>query len=229
MKLSPRLSMIAALIKQDAVLADIGTDHAYLPIALVESGKISRAIAGDVVTGPYQAAQKAVLAAGCEAKISVRLGNGLAVLQPGEADSVVIAGMGGGTIVEILSAAPEVTAKLQQLVLQPMIAANQVRKWLAENNWRIVDEELVEDAGRIYELIVAEVGEMQSSEEILWEIGPVLWEKRHPLLRRQIEAYIAQTKALLSQLEKSTAPASREKHSFNIKRLQELEAKLECL
>ncbi len=229
MKLSARLAMLADCVPQDAVLADIGTDHAYLPVSLVESGRIGRAIAGDVVSGPYQAAQKAVAAAGYEAEISVRLGNGLAVLRPGEADTVVIAGMGGATIVEILAAEPEITAELKRLILQPMIAAGQVRRWLRDNCWRIVEEELVEDSGRIYEVIVAEQGMSEKEEEILEEIGPLLWRKRHPLLRRQLEAYISQTQMVIAQLAQSTTLASREKYAEYEKRLQELEAKLECL
>ena len=229
MKLSARLALLADCVPQDAVLADIGTDHAYLPIALVESGRIKRAIAGDVVRGPYQAAKKAVAAAGCEKEISVRLGNGLAVLKPGEAEVVVIAGMGGATIVEILTDLPEITAELKRLILQPMIAAGQVRRWLRENGWRIISEELVEDSGRIYEVIVAEKGESEGEEEILEEIGPLLWRKRHPLLRRQLEGYIGQTQAVIAQLAQSTTQASLEKYAEYKKRLQELEAKLECL
>ncbi|MGZ4031269.1 MAG: tRNA (adenine(22)-N(1))-methyltransferase, partial [Tumebacillaceae bacterium] len=96
--ISNRLARIASFVPQDMKMADIGSDHAYLPLYLAQSGKIVSAIAGEVNDGPFRGAERNVRAHGMKDKISVRKGNGLAVLEPGEVDVITIAGMGGGTI-----------------------------------------------------------------------------------------------------------------------------------
>lgn len=120
MNLGSRLQGIANYVLPNKVFADIGTDHAYLPIYLIKNGIVKKAIAGDYNQGPYEAAQKAVLNYNLAGKIEVRLGNGLTVLAEGEADIVAIAGMGGTTIVEILSAKLNLAQQVQRLILQPM-------------------------------------------------------------------------------------------------------------
>lgn len=229
MKLGPRLAALASCVPQDAVVADIGTDHAYLPIALVTAGQVRAAIAGDVVPGPFQAAQRAVAAAGCEQQVSVRLGNGLAVLEAGEADTIVIAGMGGPTIIEILTAEPAVVAQTKRLVLQPMIAAGAVRRWLVAEGWRLVDERLIEDSGRVYEVIVAEPGTAMPQEDVLYEIGPLNWERRDPLLGRLLADQIRQLRGVIRQMEMSPTAMRDEKYAVCRARLQALEAKQACL
>ncbi len=107
MKLSKRLATIAALVPPGGRLADIGTDHAYLPVYLVTEGIVPSAVAGEVNEGPFRAAGEALARVGLADRISLRFGDGLAVLAPGEADTAVIAGMGGQTIVDILAARPE--------------------------------------------------------------------------------------------------------------------------
>lgn len=156
MHLSQRLLVIANFIPRGSTIADIGTDHAYLPIYLVTEGVCPKGIGVDVHQGPFEAAMRAVQEAGLADKIAVRLGDGLAVVQPGEADVVVIAGMGGGTIRGILEAGPQVVAGLKRLILQPMVDSAHLREWLICNGWPIADEELVEEEGRLYEIIVAE-------------------------------------------------------------------------
>ncbi len=156
MHLSQRLLVIANFVPRGSTIADIGTDHAYLPIYLVTEGVCPKGIGVDVHQGPFEAAMRAVQEAGLADKIAVRLGDGLAVVQPGEADVVVIAGMGGGTIRGILEAGPQVVAGLKRLILQPMVDSAHLREWLICNGWPIADEELVEEEGRLYEIIVAE-------------------------------------------------------------------------
>ncbi|WP_346355794.1 class I SAM-dependent methyltransferase [Azotosporobacter soli] len=229
MKLGDRLATLASCVPQGAVVADIGTDHAYLPIALVLAGRITKAVAGDVVKGPYQAALAAVEAAGYTKEISVRLGNGLDVLTPGEVDTAVIAGMGGATIVEILSAAPEIVGQMKRLILQPMVAGEAVRRWLAKAGWHLLEEHLVEDNGRIYEIIVAQPGIWSPIEDVLYEVGPLLWQQRHPLLRRQLEQMIRQLTAVTRQMEESDKAVREEKYAICSKRLQALKEKLTCL
>ena len=123
MNIGARLEAIAALVPQNCVVADIGTDHAYLPVWLMQKGLIKAAIAADIAEGPCRAAQTNIGMYGLKDKIEVRRGSGLTVLKPGEADGAVIAGMGGSTIVQILEESPDVAKTLKFLIVQPMAGA----------------------------------------------------------------------------------------------------------
>lgn len=230
MKLGERLQTIAAMVPVGVdSIADIGTDHAYLPIYLLKNNIITRAIAGDIHQGPYLSAKNAVISAQLEQVISVRLGNGLEVVNPGEAEVVVIAGMGGQNIIDILQAGPEVTATVKRLIVQPMIAAAAVRLWFQDNGWQIVGEQLVREDGRLYQIIAAEPGEKQSFEPILSEIGPLLWQSRHPLLRVHIEELIAHLRSVLASMASSANAIQSDKYKEFADKLKELEAKYACL
>jgi tRNA (adenine22-N1)-methyltransferase len=229
LKLVGRLAALAACVPRGARLADIGTDHAYLPIELVQENIIISAIAGDIHIGPYKAAKEHVEALRLKDKISVRLGNGLAVLYPGEVDIAVIAGMGGQTILEILKHNPEVVTSLKRLVLQPMVAAAAVRRWLNENGWCLVEEQLVQEDGRLYEIIVAEQGVSPACESVMYHIGPKLWNEKSSLLTLHIDQLIAQTKRVLAEMAVSSdAQKSLKYHEYK-ERLKQLEAKRQCL
>lgn len=229
MKLGERLKSIADMVPVGVTMADIGTDHAYLPIYLVTHQVVTRAIAGDIHYGPYLSAKNAVDATRLEASISVRQGNGLEVVGPGEADIVVIAGMGGANIIDILGARPEITLTVKRLILQPMIAAALVREWLYNNSWCIVDEKLVEEDGRLYQIIAAEQGASQQIEPILYEIGPLIWQTRQPLLRQHIEELIHHLHDVLSSMAGSAEAVNSEKYKDYSRKLKELEDKLACL
>ena len=154
MNIGARLEAIAALVPQNCVVADIGTDHAYLPVLLMQKGLIKAAIAADIAEGPCRAAQTNIGMYGLKDKIEVRRGSGLTVLKPGEADGAVIAGMGGSTIVQILEECPEVAKTLKFLIVQPMAGAPGLRMWACENGWRIADEALAEEPQHLYEIIM---------------------------------------------------------------------------
>ena len=190
MQLDARLAAIAAFVPHGTVLADIGGDHAYLAATLVMEGIAPRAVVGDLSAGACEAARRTVGAQRLTREIDVRQGDGLSVLAPGEAESIVIAGMGGALITEILSGAPDVLARVQTLVLQPMNGAAKLRRWLCENGWNIVDETLARANGRLYEIIRAERGACEMPDEVLLSIGAKLFEKRDPLLREHIDAQI---------------------------------------
>ncbi|HHV63540.1 MAG TPA: SAM-dependent methyltransferase, partial [Peptococcaceae bacterium] len=149
-KLGPRLHTIASYVPPGARLADIGTDHAYLPVYLVQKGIIAKAIGVDIHQGPYTAACQTVKDYGLDNKIEVRLGNGLAPLEPGEVDTLTIAGMGGVTILEILNSNPLVTQEVSALILQPQGAEHRVRRELLAEGWKMQEECLVEEDERIY-------------------------------------------------------------------------------
>lgn len=182
LELTERLAAIAGFIPPGTVIADIGTDHARLPVYVVERGICPAAVATDLNEKPYRSALQAVQNRGLAGKISVRRGDGMRPLQPGEAEVVVVAGMGGNTIRQILAGAPEVLARVRRLILQPMVDGGDLRRWLAENGWRLVDETLVEEGGHLYVIDVAEPGREMVTDPVLLEIGPRLLEKGHPLL-----------------------------------------------
>ena len=119
MELSKRLKAVADMVGTGSVLADIGTDHAYIPIWLVSRGSVPRAVAMDVNEGPLKRAQENILQNGLEEKIETRLSDGFKALAPGEADTAVIAGMGGGLTVRILKNGMEVVRSLKECILQP--------------------------------------------------------------------------------------------------------------
>lgn len=157
--LGPRLAVVASYVPEGARLGDIGTDHAYLPVTLCEQGKISSAVAIDVHQGPYESALSAVQSRGLQDKIAVRLGDGLSPLGTGEVDTLVLAGMGGNTMMEILSARPEIVADASDLIVQPQGAEGKVRRSLLAQDWLLRDEVLVEEESRIYVVMVYAKGQ----------------------------------------------------------------------
>ncbi|MFA4885384.1 MAG: class I SAM-dependent methyltransferase, partial [Desulfotomaculaceae bacterium] len=177
MGLAKRLAAIASYVPVGSVAADIGTDHAYLPVFLVEEGICARVIATDIKQGPFASALRRIEEAKLTGKIDLRLGNGLDVLKPGEIDVLVLSGIGGNTIREILAVAPHITKTVSRLVLQPMADPGDLRTWLAANGWKISDERLVEDGGKIYIVIMAIPGQEETKDPFLLELGPRLLEK----------------------------------------------------
>lgn len=155
-RLPERLKAIAKPVIPGQVVVDVGTDHAYLPIFLVQQQISPRVIGVEVNPGPLRSAVLQVESAGLAPWIDIRAGNGLQAVQPGEAQIAVIAGMGGKTICEILEASPVVTATLNRLILQPIGAIMRVRAWLRQNLWQIVEEELLLEDGHFYLILVAE-------------------------------------------------------------------------
>ncbi|MDK2889193.1 MAG: tRNA (adenine22-N1)-methyltransferase [Thermoanaerobacter sp.] len=225
MRLTRRLAAIAAYVPPGVVVADIGTDHALLPIYLVAKGICPKAVATELNAGPYRSARTAVHLQGLDGKIDVRQGDGLRPLLPGEAQVIVLAGLGGNTIREILAAAPEVLAASRRLILQPMADAGDLRLWLAENGWRLVDETLVEDDGRLYVVMVAEPGPERVTDPFILEIGPRLVEKKHPLLPVYIHKLISECQHILKSLARSNSPRTENKSreiAARLVRLQEV-------
>src|SRR5690606_28861210 len=144
-KLSKRLETVASFVPTGAIVADIGSDHAYLPCYLVHKGIAARAVAGEVVKGPYESAVKQVRTEGLTDKITVRMADGLAAVEEAdEITAVTIAGMGGPLIVSILEKHPEALKTVTRLILQPNIHAKAIREWAMANGWAIQDEVILE-------------------------------------------------------------------------------------
>ena len=224
MNIGDRLEAIGKLVPHGYVLADIGTDHAYLPVWLLEQGKIDSAIAGDIAEGPCLAAKNTVSMHGMKGKVEVRLGSGLKVLQAGEADCIAIAGMGASTMIEILEADMPLAVEAKRLVLQPMAGAASLRKWLIQNGWHIVAEDLVADGRHLYEIMAVERGESEAFSDAVLEIGPSLIEAKHLLLAKQFARQINNYKKLLANMGKSEQARASEKYIAWEKLVQELEA-----
>ena len=150
MRLRPRLTMTAELVPSDLVVADIGSDHAYLPVHLVRQGIAPRAIAADIETGPLQNAARAVGQAGLQDKIELRQSDGFSRFAAHEAQCWVLAGMGGTLMVRLLDAAPWLQQPGTVIVAQPMRRAHELRAWLVAHGFAIEQERLCRDAGRLY-------------------------------------------------------------------------------
>ena len=161
MELSPRLRMVADLVPKGARLADVGTDHAYLPAALVLEGAIPGAIAADLRQGPLNRARATVQNCNLTGKVFFRLCDGLSGIRPDEVDAVAIAGMGGETIAAILADAPWVKERNVPLVLQPMSSMSDLRGWLYENGYRIHEERLAKEGDTLYTALSVQTGEME--------------------------------------------------------------------
>ncbi|MGJ7437853.1 tRNA (adenine(22)-N(1))-methyltransferase [Streptococcus equinus] len=181
--LSKRLAAVAEFVPQGARLLDVGSDHAYLPIALMEEGKIDFAIAGEVVKGPYESAVHNVAGAGLADKIVVRLSDGLAAFEASDqVTTITICGMGGGLIADILAAGVEKLASVDRLILQPNNREDELRAWLMNNGFKLVTEEIMTENDKFYEIMVVEHGQMTLSETDL-RFGPFLNQEKSTVFK----------------------------------------------
>ncbi|MDK2855794.1 MAG: tRNA (adenine22-N1)-methyltransferase [Bacillota bacterium] len=210
------------------VVADIGTDHALLPIYLVGSGRVPRAIAGDVSPGSYAKARRAVAAAGLSVKIDVRLGPGLSILAPGEADVLIIAGLGGLTIADILAGGKEVATAAKLILLQPMRDPAELRRRLAALGFRLQDEALVSEGKRFYVLMAAVPGTMPAYPEPILEIGPLLVARPDPLLVPYVKARIARERQIWEQARRARGEAGRARAHLAEERIRAWEELIAC-
>ncbi|MBZ4652924.1 MAG: hypothetical protein JG781_262 [Peptococcaceae bacterium] len=215
LNLSQRLLTLARLVPQGSRVADIGTDHAFLPCYLVKEGIASFVIGVDVHEGPYQAACRTVEAYKAKEQVEIRRGDGLTVIEPGEVDVVIIAGMGGSTSRDILEISPQVVETLKKMIFQPMNGADAVRRWLSEHSWVITGEDIIYEDKRFFVVVAAEKGEKTPLTEEEIQYGPLLIKNRHPLLREVLQKDIEAMQEILRQLAKSQNQESKVKvHEF---------------
>lgn len=201
MQLSKRLEAVVRLAGTCQCIADIGTDHGYIPIYMVEQHLAERAIAMDVNKGPLERAQKNIQAYRMEDKIVTRLSDGAAALKSGEADGVIIAGMGGLLTIRILESGEEILKTVQTLVLQPQSELEQVRKFLAEHGYRITAENMVLDEGKYYPMMRVEHGTQEKWEEQEYAFGKYLIAAGNPVLQEFLEKEEKLCGEILSSLE----------------------------
>ncbi|HWJ76700.1 MAG TPA: tRNA (adenine(22)-N(1))-methyltransferase TrmK [Niallia sp.] len=227
-KLSLRLETVAKYIPLGSSFADIGSDHAYLPCYVAKRNKISFAVAGEVVEGPYNSAVKQVKQEGLTEIISVRKGNGLEVISPNEVQCITIAGMGGALIAEILEQGKSKLSSVNRLILQPNVSAYSVRKWLVQNGWELINEEIIEEDNKIYEVLVAERGDVQkqyeSDKEKLLLLGPFLVEEKNKVFEKKWLMEKNNWEKILKQLENAPDTlANRRKSEELIEKIKLIE------
>ncbi|MFS0727574.1 tRNA (adenine(22)-N(1))-methyltransferase [Paenibacillus sp. 1P07SE] len=249
-KISRRLQCIAEQLIPGQRVADIGSDHALLPVYLVQQGIAASAVAGEVTEGPFAAAARGVRDNGLQDKILVRRGNGLEVVAPGEVDAVTIAGMGGSLIRDILEAGRErgKLAGVKQLVLQPNIGEDTVRRWLRQHGWELVAEHILEEDGKIYEILSAvavsasvraeSVYDVERfhvltgcrvSEERLLQMGPLLALQASPVWHKKWQSELKKMEWIASQLAVSELAASKQKRSALEHEMDEIREVLSCM
>ena len=197
-------------------VADIGTDHAYVPIYLHKKENIEKVIACDINEKPLQKAQQNIKLHHAENKIITRLGNGLQPLQPYEVDSIVISGMGGMLMIELMEQSQYVIKTVKELILCPHLDVTAVRKYLHNIGYSIVDERMIQEYGNFYTILRAIQGQQKYDNEIEYIFGKVLLEKRDTVLKE----YIISEKIRIKKIEQHLYDKQTEQSK---KRLQQIE------
>ena len=199
-----RLERVAAHMPAGARLADIGSDHGYLPVALMRRGLIAAAVAGEVALTPFHAAQRTVRDNGLEKQITVRRANGLEAIEPqDDITAISLCGMGGETIRDILENGKARLSGQERLILQPNGGEQPLRQWLMENSYRIVSEELLSENSFYYEIIVAErAGPVVYSAEELY-FGPLQMQARSPVFLSKWQRILRHQQQTLAQFAKA--------------------------
>ena len=201
--LSPRLEAVAKHVPQGAIIADIGSDHAYLPAHLLLTYHVRHAIAGEVAQGPFENVQHEINRRHLNGKLEARLANGLAAIDIADkVDTVVIAGMGGILIQDILSAGQSKKHQYNTLILQPNTDENVVRSWLNNNHYLIIAEDIVQEGSHFYEVIVATPGESKLSEREI-DFGPYLLQSKSPIFVAKWQKECDRIQLILEHLKNS--------------------------
>ena len=217
-ELGERLTRVSSFVPNGSKVCDVGSDHAYLPVYLLQNDQISCAIAGEVVEGPYLSSKQTVRDYRMEDRIEVRLGDGLQILsKEDEITAVTICGMGGELISRILEAGysgGHLNGR-ERLILQPNVAEHFVREWLMNHSYHIVEETVVEDNHRLYEIIVAEpVGKRVEYTVLELKYGPILLKESSELSVAKWNRMNRKNKEILEQLQKSKTPQHEKIEQF---------------
>ena len=200
MNLSKRLQTIAGFVPRCASAADIGTDHGHLPVWLAEHDRAGHIIAMDVREGPLARARETIARCGMEDRIETRLSDGFAELKAGEAEVVVIAGMGGLLIQKILLEGQHMWDSVSHFILSPQSEIGDTRRFLADHGFKILREDMLEDMGKYYLVWDVVRGCMEAQKDYEYQYGKLLIEAAHPVLRDWLEEQLSQTWELVEKL-----------------------------
>ena len=203
LELSPRLQLLADWVPDGARIADVGTDHAFLPVWLMLNGKVSSAIASDLREGPLARGAETAEEYGLADHIEMRLCSGLAGIDPTEVDVVIIAGMGGENIAQILAAAPWTSDGKHTVLLQPMSKMDLLRHFLSDNGYEITREQLVRDRGTVYPVMEVKAGHMHLT---LGQLHAGVKLNRDPLQDRALIERIIRCHSVVAGLKRTGRP-----------------------
>lgn len=201
MELSKRLQAVADLVSEGQVVADVGTDHGYIPIYLLETKKCKKAIAMDINKGPILRAKEHIAEHGLEQNIEVKLSDGVKALSVGECDCVVVAGMGGALAVKIMDEGREVFKSLHEFVLQPQSELAKVRQYLWENEYCVIAENMVLEDGKFYPMMKVKNGLSNPYSQVELHCGRELLVQKHPVLKMFLEKEMQTKEMILNNLE----------------------------
>ncbi len=224
MQISERLMTVASFVSDGSRVADIGTDHAYVPISLMLDNRIICALAMDVREGPLARAKKHIREYQLENSIHVRLSDGLSAYQKGEADSIVISGMGGALTERILTEGAGKYEGVRELILSPQSEIFLVRIWLRKNGWQIERETMLVQDGKYYTVIRAVPGEDGEARRVEDQYGGYLLKHKHPVLLDYLLQERETIHKILVMLKKQIAESQNQAHIEN--RIGELTDKL---
>ncbi len=222
MQLSKRLKSVATFVSKGNILADIGTDHGYIPIYLVKNGVCPRAYAMDINKGPLERANEHIEAEGLSEKIETRLSNGLDKLYENEADTILIAGMGGALIIDILTRGKSVVNSAKELVLSPHSEWKEVREYLIENSYNIECEKMLIDAEKYYIILKVSKGKSCKYNEEELKYGKLLLDAKDDVLKEYLLKEKNKYLMILENLKKQDSDKASE-------RINEIEKELECV
>jgi len=229
MELSIRLGKTASLVEPCRCVADIGTDHAYIPIYLVKNGICEKAIASDINRGPIRKAERNISLHGLADRIECRIGPGLNTLKKGEADVAIIAGMGGNLIRDIIEERLGLFREFSYVVLQPVQNPEVLREYIYRKGYEIMDEELCIDENKYYEIIKIRFDEKKYNvDDIFFEVSEKLYREKHPEMKDFISHKAGKYRKILDKIQEDTATAVERKKEIE-KKLRKLEEMLECL
>ena len=200
-RLSERLKLVASFVPQDSRIADIGTDHGFVPICLAKEGRIKSALAMDVRTGPLERAEAHIKEAGIsDIPISTRLSDGLKELKPQEADTVIIAGMGGELEIKILQEGRHLWSTIRRFILSPQSDLEKVRRFLSEEGFLIEKEAMLREEGKYYTVMSVVRGAMVYNRIIEYRYGKYLLEQKEPVLKEYLKKEEERVLAILASL-----------------------------
>jgi tRNA (adenine22-N1)-methyltransferase len=223
MAFSERLKMVSSMISKGEIMADIGTDHGYVPIYAIRHGIMKKVIAADISRGSCDKAQANINANGFVEQIEVRCGNGLEVIHEGEVlDCLLISGMGGLLAIEIMKQNTVLVENLKQLIVQPQRDIDAVRKFVHAHGFKIVDEDMLFEDGKYYTVLNCERGEEETYSPCEYMFGKRLIEKKSTVLREYCVFESNKIKKILESVQNNGADSNNEK---NREKIEEIQAK----
>lgn len=217
-----RLECIVSMVDKCKTAADIGTDHGYVSEMLLKDEICEKIIATDLNEGPLNRAIEHLTKVNLSDRCDFRLGSGLTVLNEREADAIIIAGMGGELISDIIENRKDIALKTKQLILQPMTAVDTLRRYLSENGFEIIDENIVKEYHHFYFIIKAKKGIAKKEDSIYYEISKILIVKKQPVMAEYISKILDTNEKIIQNLEK----ANNVEYNVRIENLKEKNQKI---